>query len=57
MCGMSKIDVSDWKAHSTVNGHNAHFLTMVTWFWAAVTNYNQEERTRFDLSTSMQSLV
>jgi hypothetical protein len=46
MCGMSKIDVSDWKAHSTVNGHNAHFLTMVTWFWTVVTNYNQEERTR-----------
>lgn len=47
MCGLSEIDMDDWKSNSTVQGNDAHFQTVVSWFWTAASSYSQEERARY----------
>ena len=47
ICGLSEIDMDDWKSNSAVQGNDSHFQTMVSWFWTAASSYSQEERARY----------
>lgn len=47
MCGTGDINVSDFKAHVIVVGGSWHFREKImTWFWAVVSSFTQEELAR-----------
>ena len=55
LCGMNKINVSDWRKHTNVVSkgvsQNKKTLTKtdevtVEWFWRAVENFTDEQRSR-----------
>ncbi|XP_018612824.1 E3 ubiquitin-protein ligase SMURF2-like isoform X5 [Scleropages formosus] len=45
VCGLGKIDVSDWKANTRLK-HCTPDSNVVRWFWRAVESYDEERRAR-----------
>jgi hypothetical protein len=43
MCGMETVSYNDLKIHAVVNGSNAEFLNVVSWFWTLASGFTQEE--------------
>lgn len=46
VCGTGEVSVADWRAHALVNGGGRDFERVLSWFWAAITNFSTEERAR-----------
>lgn len=55
LCGVPKIDVNDWKAHTRVIEDFPSEL--LTWFWEIVAAFNDEERARLLQYTTGSSRV
>uniref|UniRef100_A0A3B3S339 E3 ubiquitin-protein ligase n=1 Tax=Paramormyrops kingsleyae TaxID=1676925 RepID=A0A3B3S339_9TELE len=45
VCGLGKIDVSDWKANTRLK-HCTAESNIVRWFWRAIESYDEERRAR-----------
>ena len=45
ICGLGKIDVTDWKSHTRLK-HCSPDTSVVVWFWRAVDEYDEERRAR-----------
>lgn len=45
MCGLGKIDISDWKANTRLK-HCTPDSNIVKWFWKAVESFDEERRAR-----------
>lgn len=43
MCGMGRVSYNDLKIHAVVSGSNEDFRKVVSWFWAIISGYSQEE--------------
>ncbi|XP_017771527.1 PREDICTED: apoptosis-resistant E3 ubiquitin protein ligase 1 isoform X2 [Nicrophorus vespilloides] len=46
LCGTGQYSIADFKQHNVVNGNSVEFRRIVGWFWAAVSNFTQEEMAR-----------
>lgn len=46
LCGTGHYAIGDFKQHHVVNGNSMEFRRIVGWFWAAVSNFTQEEMAR-----------
>jgi hypothetical protein len=51
LCGVPKIDVTDWENHTDIKYQDFERPSkqekkVIEWFWATVTSFSQEERTR-----------
>lgn len=46
LCGTGQYSITDFKAHHVINGNSPEFRRVVGWFWAAVSNFTQEEMAR-----------
>ncbi|XP_025831549.1 apoptosis-resistant E3 ubiquitin protein ligase 1 [Agrilus planipennis] len=46
LCGTGQYSISDFKSHHVVNGNSLEFRRIIGWFWAAVSNFTQEEMAR-----------
>ena len=58
MCGQSTITVEDMKNHHVVTPCNElHCTKIVAWFWTAVENMTESERTRLLQFTTGSSLL
>ena len=47
MCGTSVFKFEDFKSHTIKNGTGDSFNKVVSWFWAIVSNFTQEEMARY----------
>ena len=47
ICGTSVFKFEDFKSHTAINGAGASFNKVVSWFWAVVKNFTQEEMARY----------
>ncbi len=45
MCGLGKIDISDWKSNTRLK-HCTPDSNIVKWFWKAVESFDEERRAR-----------
>ena len=50
MCGTSVFKFEDFKSHTAINGAGASFNKVVSWFWALVSNFTQEEMARYEVN-------
>lgn len=46
LCGTGHYSIADFKANHVINGNSVEFRRIVGWFWAAVSNFTQEEMAR-----------
>ena len=46
MCGTSVFNFEDFKSHTAINGAGTSFYKVVSWFWAVVSDFTQEEMAR-----------
>ena len=47
MCGTSVFKFEDFKSHAAINGAGVSFNKVVSWFWAVVSGFTQEEMARY----------
>ena len=57
MCGTSVFKFDDFKSHTAINGAGASFYKVVSWFWAIVSDFTQEEMARYDCMKEIQSFA
>ena len=47
MCGTSVFNYEDFKSNTAINGAGLSFNKVVSWFWAVVSGFTQEEMARY----------
>ena len=47
MCGTSVFKFEDFKSNTIINGMGDSFNKVISWFWAIVSNFTQEEMARY----------